>query len=129
VGWARDGGTQFEMPQGFTRALVRVRRGQRQFREHLLSAQGEVCAFTGGAPARVLEAGHLYSYAQLGTHFEHGGLMLRRDVHRLFDDGLLAVEPSRLRVDVAHELAVFPQYARLHDRRSEEHTSELQSRE
>jgi hypothetical protein len=62
----------------------------------------------------VLEAGHLYSYAQLGTHFEHGGLMLRRDVHRLFDDGLLAVDPVNLRVDVAPGLAEFPQYARLH---------------
>lgn len=110
-------GPQVEMPQGFSQALVRVRRGQRQFRERLLAAQGSTCAFTGGAPARVLEAGHLYSYAQLGTHFEHGGLMLRRDIHRLFDDGLLAVEPSRLRVDVAPELAVFPQYARLHDGR------------
>ena len=108
-------GPQVEMPQGFTQALVRVRRGQRQFRERLLAAQGSRCAFTGGAPPRVLEAGHLYSYAQLGTHFEHGGLMLRRDIHRLFDDGSLAVEPSGLRIDVAPELAAFPQYARLHD--------------
>src|SRR5690606_1469540 len=99
--------------QGFAHAIVRVRRGQRQFREHLLATQGSVCAFTGSAPERVLEAGHLYSYAQLGTHFQHGGLMLRRDIHRLFDDGSLAVDPSRLRVDVAPDLANFPQYARL----------------
>ncbi len=109
------GGLQVEMPHGFTTALVRVRRGQRQFREQILAAQGSSCAFTGGAPARVLEAGHLYSYAELGTHFQHGGLMLRRDIHRLFDDGALAVEPSGLRVDVAPELHTFPQYARLHD--------------
>lgn len=104
-----------ETPQGFTHALVRVRRGQQQFRDQLLLAQGSVCAFTGGAPERVLEAGHLYSYAQLGTHFKHGGLMLRRDIHRLFDDGMLAVEPSRLRIDVAPELAIYRQYTRLHD--------------
>ncbi|WP_315093513.1 HNH endonuclease signature motif containing protein [uncultured Cellulomonas sp.] len=104
-----------ELPQGFGQALVRVRRGQQQFRDHLLATQGSTCAFTGGAPTRVLEAGHLYSYAQLGTHFEHGGLMLRRDIHRLFDDGLLAVQPSTLRIDVAPSLARYPQYARLHD--------------
>lgn len=104
-----------DMPQGFTRALVRVRRGQSQFRERTLARQGSLCAFTGGAPARVLEAGHLYSYARLGEHHEHGGLMLRRDIHRLFDDGLLAVEPDRLRVDVSPELGDFPQYASLHD--------------
>lgn len=104
-----------ELPQGFRHTLVRVRRGQREFRERLLDRQGSVCAFTGSAPVRVLEAGHLYSYAKLGTHHPHGGLMLRRDIHRLFDDGMLAVEPSRLRIDVAPELEMYPQYARLHD--------------
>lgn len=103
-----------EPPQGFNRALVRVRRGQQRFREDLLAVQGSVCAFTGEAPERVLEAGHLYSYAQLGTHFKHGGLMLRRDIHRLFDDGLLAVEPSSLSIDVAPTLSEYSQYARLH---------------
>jgi hypothetical protein len=111
--WSIANGARVEVSHGFGHALVRVRRGQQQFREQLLGAQGTVCAFTGEAPARVLEAGHLYSYAQIGTHFEHGGLMLRRDVHRLFDDGLLAVEPTALRIDVAPSLAAYPQYARL----------------
>jgi hypothetical protein len=115
ISWQPQSGLLIEVPQGFSHALVRVRRGQQPFRDHLLASQGSVCAFTGGAPARVLEAGHLYSYAQLGTHFKHGGLMLRRDIHRLFDDGLLAVQPSRLRIDVSPVLAMYPQYARLHD--------------
>ncbi len=102
------------IPHGFRHALVRVRRGQRQFRDQILAQQGNVCAFTGRAPERVLDAGHLYSYAALGEHRPHGGLMLRRDIHRLFDDGLLAVDPARLRVDVAPELATYPQYAKLH---------------
>lgn len=115
VSWKPGPRVLVEPPQGFGRALVRVRRGQQQFREQLLASQGSRCAFTGGAPARVLEAGHLYSYAQLGTHFKPGGLMLRRDIHRLFDDGMLAVEPSSLCIDVAASLATYPQYARLHD--------------
>ncbi|PFG34498.1 HNH endonuclease [Sanguibacter antarcticus] len=114
-GWQDKAISLVDSPQGFNHALVRVRRGQQQFREQILAAQGNMCAFTGGAPPRVLEAGHLYSYAQLGTHFNHGGLMLRRDIHRLFDDGLLAVEPSTHRIDVAPSLADYPQYARLHD--------------
>lgn len=113
--WPPADGPRLELPQGFGHALVRVRRGQQRFREQLLADQGSACAFTGGAPARVLEAGHLYSYAQLGTHVEHGGLMLRRDIHRLFDDGLLAVDPAKLRIDVAPDLATYGQYARLHD--------------
>lgn len=107
---------QMEFPSGHAQAVVRVRRGQRKFRDHLLSSYGGRCAFTGSAPDRVLEAGHLYSYAQLGQHHEHGGLLLRRDVHRLFDDGWLAVDPSTLRVDVSAALEAFAQYARLHDR-------------
>jgi len=114
LSWASDHGVRVEIPQGFGRSLVRVRRGQRQFRDHLLAAQGNVCAFTGSAPSRALEAGHLYSYARLGSHVEHGGLMLRRDIHRLFDDGALAVEPSTRCVDVSPELERYPQYARLH---------------
>lgn len=115
VSWPLPSVPQVNVPHGFSHALVRVRRGQQQFRERTLAAQGSVCAFTGAAPQRVLEAGHLYSYAQIGTHYEHGGLMLRRDVHRLLDDGLIAVDPSRLRIDVGSELTQFPQYARLHD--------------
>ena len=103
-------------PQGHQLELVRVRRGQTQFREHLLATQGESCAFTGEAPARVLEAGHLYSYAELGVHYEHGGLVLRRDIHRLFDDGWLAVDPSSMKVDVSPMLEAYPQYAALHGR-------------
>lgn len=115
ITWAPAPALHVTLPPGFRHEVVRVRRGQREFREHLLAAQGSNCAFTGRAPERVLDAGHLYRYAELGTHFAHGGLMLRRDIHRLFDDGLLAVEPTRLRIDVAPDLAVFPQYHQLHD--------------
>jgi len=100
--------------QGHTQAVVRVRRGQRASRQMLLRRYHEVCALTGEAPDRVLEAGHLYSYAKLGEHHEHGGLLLRRDVHRLFDEGSLAIDPTALTIDVAPELSSFPQYARLH---------------
>jgi len=106
-------GLVVEFDHGFTTQVVRVRRGQARFRKHLLSTQGSRCAFTGSAPERVLEAGHLYSYAELGTHHAHGGLMLRRDIHRLFDDGLLAVNPGTLHVDVAPNLATHAQYAAL----------------
>ena len=108
--------SQVDYVQGHTLAMVRVRRGQQGFRERLLRTQGGTCAFTGTAPERVLDAGHLYSYAALGEHHEHGGLLLRRDVHRLFDDGWLAVEPGSLKVDVSDHLQDYPQYARLHDK-------------
>ncbi len=104
------------LASGHAQAVVRVRRGQQQFRERILARFGEHCAFTGPTPKRVLDAGHLYSYADLGEHHEHGGLMLRRDIHRLFDDGGLAVNPSTRRIDVSETLAPYAQYTRLQDK-------------
>lgn len=126
VTWGSASEPRLELVHGFRHSLVRVRRGQEKFREHIFSSQGNVCAFTGAAPSRVLEAGHLYSYAQLGEHVEHGGLMLRRDIHRLFDDGLLSVDPGRLRIDVGPELAEYPQYQRLHGQELEVSVRERQ---
>lgn len=111
--WPAASSTPVDFTHGFRHTFVRVRRGQRSFRAHLFNAQGSVCAVTGGAPDQVLEAGHLYSFAELGVHHEHGGFLFRRDIHRLFDDGLLAVNPGSLRVDVNGSLERFPQYARL----------------
>ena len=110
-------GLNLDIPLGFNSAVVRVRRGQRKFRERLFDRMGSICAFTGEAPDRVLEAGHLYSYAKLGEHHRHGGLLLRRDIHRLFDDGSLAVNPSTRRIHVRGDLANFDQYAALNSER------------
>jgi len=98
---------------GHKRASVRVRVGQARFRQALLSETGSLCALTGAAPPAALEACHLYSYAKVGEHHVCGGVLLRRDIHRLFDSGLLAVNPQTLKIDVASSLGEFPVYASL----------------
>jgi hypothetical protein len=102
---------------GHRRAVVRMRLGQPLFRRELLARFGEVCAFTGRAPEMALEAVHLYSYAASGRHRIDGGLLLRRDVHRLFDLGHISVEPEHLTLDVSPILSEFDVYAALHGRR------------
>lgn len=92
---------------------VRVRLGQAAFRRALIGRQGPVCAFTGAAPVPTLEAAHLYSYAKVGEHHQHGGLLMRRDLHRLFDLGLISVNPASLTISVAGSLASYPLYAEL----------------
>ncbi|HJD84147.1 HNH endonuclease [Kitasatospora aureofaciens] len=99
---------------GHRKATVRVRIGQPAFRKALLAEFGEICAFTGPVPAQALDAAHLYSYAANGKHHKGGGLLLRRDLHRLFDLGFLAVNPATGTLDVAGSLAGFPDYANLH---------------
>ncbi|WP_431943543.1 HNH endonuclease [Micromonospora marina] len=99
---------------GHARAVVRARRGQGAFRRALLDQFGSVCAFTGKAPVDALEAAHLYSYATTGRHDSRGGFLLRRDLHRLFDLGHIAVHPTDAILDIAPALFAFPDYASLH---------------
>ncbi|WP_230194651.1 HNH endonuclease [Streptomyces coriariae] len=95
-------------------AKVRTRLGQAAFRAALLREQGERCAISGPAPADVLEAAHLYSYADSGEHHDFGGLLLRRDLHRLFDRGRIAVDPATDLLDVDPGLDAYPLYGELH---------------
>lgn len=98
---------------GHKLTTVRVRKGQQAFRRQLLQDYGAVCAISGPAPASTLEAAHLYSYASIGEHHDGGGLLLRRDIHRLFDLGHLAIEPSTLSIHVGSSLRAYPMYANL----------------
>ncbi|MGW0283631.1 HNH endonuclease [Streptomyces sp. NPDC003236] len=101
---------------GHRRATVQVRQGQGSFREQLLTEQGERCAFSGQTPACALEAAHLYSFAETGEHYEYGGLLLRRDLHRLFDLGHIAVDPDSDLMDVREHIRAYPLYEQLHRR-------------
>ncbi|MFE5191914.1 HNH endonuclease [Streptomyces sp. NPDC056628] len=107
--------TQKVIADGHGTATIRVRKGQPAFRKQLLEVFGEVCAFTGPAPVQALEAAHLYSYAANGRHHKGGGLLLRRDLHRLFDLGLIAVSPQTKTLHVADALKAYPDYAKLND--------------
>ena len=89
---------------GHVEAMVRRRIGQHRFRERLLERYGPTCAITGEQPDAVLDAAHLYSFAERGTHQENGGLLLRADVHRLFDRLLLTVDAKTWRSAVAPPL-------------------------
>lgn len=92
---------------------VKTRIGQTAFRAKLLSQFGSNCAITGGNHPYGLEAAHLYSYSEHGKHHADGGLLLRRDIHHLFDKGLIAINPLTGRVNDHEELLEFEQYREL----------------
>lgn len=57
----------------------------------------------------MIEAAHLYRYADRPEHRLDGGLLLRRDLHALFDRFLLSIDPDdEWRVVVAPQLSAFP---------------------
>ncbi|RZU12712.1 HNH endonuclease [Streptomyces sp. BK239] len=97
---------------GRRRAVAAVRRGQDAFRRALIREYGLVCAVSGPAPAEVLEAAHLRPFATTERHCVDEGLLLRADVHRLFDSGLLAIAPD-LVVAVAPALLGYAEYRAL----------------
>jgi len=101
---------------GHSEATVRRRRGQRAFRFAMLDRFGERCAFTGVQPPQVLEAAHLYSYAEVGQHYSDAGLLLRRDCHTLFDAKLVTIDPKSYKIEIAPYLEQYATYRGLKDK-------------
>ncbi|RMH13586.1 MAG: HNH endonuclease [Gemmatimonadetes bacterium] len=75
------------------------RLGQAAFRIAVTEAYERACALTGEHSLPVLEAAHIRPYARGGVHEVPNGLLLRADLHKLFDRGYLTVTPDyRVRV-------------------------------
>jgi predicted restriction endonuclease len=85
------------------RAIVQ-RRGQPQFRQELLKAYNNKCAITGFDAEQSLEAAHIYPYKGDDTNKVENGLLLRADIHTLFDLYLIAVQPEAKEILIAPEL-------------------------
>lgn len=86
------------------RAIV-ARRGQPQFRRKLLLAYGEQCAITGFDCPSALEAAHITPYMGEHTNTASNGLLLRSDIHTLFDCGELAIDSEDMTVVISDRLA------------------------
>ncbi|MDA7938550.1 HNH endonuclease [Pirellulales bacterium] len=99
---------------GHVKRTVRVRLGQEKFRKNLLKRFGENCAICGPTPKQSLQACHLYSYAKIGEHHSNGGLLLRSDLHGLFDRGLISIHPMTKMIDLDNCLKDFPLFKQLH---------------
>ena len=81
-----------------TKRSITQRRGQKAFRQSLLRAYEGKCAITGCAVPDVLEASHIYPYQGPKTNHVTNGLLLRADIHTLFDCGLITIDPDTLMV-------------------------------
>jgi len=74
--------------------LVMPRLGQGGFRVAVTDAYGRSCAISTEHSLPVLEAAHIRPFAEGGPHEVRNGILLRADIHRLFDRGLVAVTPE-----------------------------------
>lgn len=93
-----------DAPRYGAEQIIRPRLGQGTFRVSVMDAYGRACAVTTEHSLPVLEAAHIRPYAEGGTHDVSNGILLRTDIHRLFDKGFVTVSAKDLRLEVSSKL-------------------------
>lgn len=95
--------------------LIRPRLGQGIFRVAVTGAYSRACAVTEEHSLPALDAAHIRPYGDGGEHEVRNGLLLRSDIHRLYDKGYVAVTPDhrfvvsdRLRGDYSNGRSYYP---------------------
>ncbi|MFP4002943.1 MAG: HNH endonuclease, partial [Alphaproteobacteria bacterium] len=97
--------------------LIRPRLGQGAFRVSVTDAYSRKCAVSGGKVLPALEAAHIRPYREGGQHEVSNGILMRRDIHSVFDAGYVTVdEDHRLVVSdrVRTEFNNGEEYQRMH---------------
>jgi predicted restriction endonuclease len=84
-------------------SIVR-RQGQPQFRQQLLKVYKGKCVISDCDVEQALEAAHIIPYLGLHTNTTSNGLLLRADLHTLFDLHLITIDPETMKVLVAPKL-------------------------
>ncbi|MER9428787.1 HNH endonuclease [Mesorhizobium sp. M0408] len=86
-------------------SLFVIREGANDFRRAVLR-EWKHCAVTGSTTKEVLDAAHIYRYFGLKTNDIRNGIILRRDIHSLFDKHLMSFSESgdTLRIVMSQKL-------------------------
>jgi len=74
--------------------LTLPRLGQGSFRVMVTDAYDRRCAVTNERTLPALDAAHIKPYSEEGQHVVKNGILMRRDLHALFDKGYLTITPS-----------------------------------
>jgi putative restriction endonuclease len=80
---------------------IMQRRGQKSFRDAIRKAYGDKCMITGCEVLEVLEAAHINPYKGEKDNHVANGLLLRSDIHTLFDLDLIGIDPEKLTVHLS----------------------------
>ena len=86
---------------------IALRRGQARFRKRLIARYGFECQVSRCAFPGLVEAAHIRPYAGSSDNGAANGLLLRSDLHTLFDLGMLGIEPETLVIRLRSELLAF----------------------
>ena len=86
--------SESESPRYGSDVTVKPRLGQGGFRIIITDAYERRCAVSGERVLPVLEAAHIRPYSRGGEHSLNNGILLRSDLHILFDQGYLTIAPD-----------------------------------
>ncbi|MCC7682777.1 HNH endonuclease [Janthinobacterium sp. FW305-128] len=87
-----------------TMAAIVLREGQPAFRQALLAAYGKTCSLSGCTVEALLEAAHIVPYRGAQTNLVGNGLLLRADLHKMFDLHLFRIDPLTRKVHLSNVL-------------------------
>jgi len=90
------------------------RPGQAEFHRRVEEAYGGTCCISGCSAPASLEAAHIEPFNPLKVDVVANGLLLRADLHALFDQNQLVVEPKSRLVFFAPEARGWDEYDRWH---------------
>lgn len=82
----------------------RSRNGQNRLKKKQLDVYDGQCCITGCGVMQVLKACHIEPHYLRGNNHSSNGLLMRADVHDLFDAGLIAIAPDTLEVHISDQL-------------------------
>lgn len=94
-------------------AEIKARRGQPIFRMLLIEAYGGKCAVTQTSIEGLLEAAHITPHAEGANYSANNGLLLRADIHTLFDLKLLSIDQN-MRIHLSESIKNTNEYGHLH---------------
>ncbi|KQW61504.1 HNH endonuclease [Variovorax sp. Root411] len=87
---------------------------EQKFRNGLIQAYQGKCCISGCAIVALLEAAHITPHKNPATDVLGNGLLLRADLHTLFDLGQLLIDPETMIVQVHPDVRSDPHYASFH---------------
>lgn len=98
--------------RSFLTKKVNIRPNQDIFRSKLFEFYGTKCMLTGCDVARAIEASHICPYRGEKDNHPENGILLRRDLHTLYDENLIGINPDRLTVRLSNALrgSVYERY-------------------
>jgi hypothetical protein len=99
-----EGDNDYTYEQGDDRDItirsIKARRGQQKFRKQLINIHSDRCMISGYQVRSVIEAAHIDPYRGESQNHPKNGLLLRSDLHTLFDLDLIGIEPESLTIEI-----------------------------